>query len=61
MMAKWIIEKYTNRKFITCSACKSVIDCSYTHIDENEFCYCPYCGAKMTGKEDQHGIKEENH
>lgn len=47
---EWIIETPNNRKFITCSACRSVIDCLYTNIDENEFDYCPYCDAKMDGK-----------
>lgn len=48
---EWIskIFKVTGRKFITCSVCNSPIDSTYTHIDENEFDYCPYCGAKMDG------------
>ncbi len=46
---EWISKtfKVTGRKFITCSVCNSPIDSTYTHIDENEFDYCPYCGAKM--------------
>ena len=54
---KWLskIFKVTGRKFITCSVCNSVIDSTYTHIHENEFDYCPYCGAKMDGTR-----KEEN-
>ena len=48
---EWISKtfKVTGRKFITCSVCNSPIDSTYTHIDENEFDYCPYCGAKMDG------------
>lgn len=48
---KWITETFrqSQKKFITCSCCKSVIDCSYTSIDENEFDYCPYRNAKMDG------------
>lgn len=47
---EWIVEKFKNGDmFINCSACKSVIDCNYTNIDENEFDFCPYCGAKMKG------------
>lgn len=52
--AYWQINelKHTKAKFITCSICDSVIDCNYTSIDENEFDFCPYCGAKMDGRRD---------
>ena len=45
----WNVEEYrrTKSKFIVCSECRSVIDSNFTHINEFEFDYCPYCGAKM--------------
>ena len=47
---EWLVEKFYNGdKFIKCSACNSVIDCDCTNIDENEFDFCPNCGAKMKG------------
>ena len=46
----WLVNIYNNKKFITCTACNSVIDCSYINVDENEFDYCPYCGDKLDGK-----------
>ena len=48
---EWKVKEFksTNRKFITCSVCNLVIDSLYHKIDENEFDYCPYCGAKMDG------------
>lgn len=50
--AKWEIYEPTNelnkdKKFITCTNCKSVIDCTNTNVDENEYDWCPYCGAKI--------------
>ena len=51
-MGKWVIHNTkSGKKFISCPACNSVLDCDYQHIDENEFDYCPYCGEKM--KEDE--------
>lgn len=49
---EWFVKEFSYSKFITCSVCNSVIDSSYTNIDENEFDYCPYCGAKMDGRRD---------
>lgn len=49
---EWSVKEFSYSKFITCSVCNSVIDSSYTNIDENEFDYCPYCGAKMDGRSD---------
>ena len=47
-MGKWVIHNTkSGKKFISCPACNSVLDCDYQHIDENEFDYCPYCGEKM--------------
>lgn len=48
---EWKVETYktSDAKFIRCSVCNSVIDSNFTHIDENEFGFCPYCGAKMDG------------
>lgn len=45
----WYVEKFprANKIFITCSECRSVIDCDVTCADENEYDFCPYCGAKM--------------
>lgn len=53
---EWKVETYktSNAKFIRCSICNSVIDSNFTHIDETEFDFCPYCGAKMG-----HDIKEK--
>ena len=48
---EWLVNEFSYSKFITCSVCNSVIDSSYTNIDENEFDYCPYCGAKMDGED----------
>ncbi len=50
----WKVNEYPKqgKKFITCPACDSVIDCNYTKIDENEFDFCPYCGADMRGDTD---------
>lgn len=47
--ARWKVSKYasTLKEFIECSNCGAVIDCSATYINENEYNYCPYCGAKM--------------
>ncbi len=49
--AYWIVQKFesTNKKFIICSSCKSVIDCTDAPINENEYDYCPYCGKKVVG------------
>lgn len=49
---EWKVKEFksTNKKFITCSVCNLVIDCIYHNIYENEFDYCPYCGAKMGGE-----------
>ena len=48
----WEVKEFSkhNKKFITCSKCRAVINSTYTHIDENEFDFCPYCGVKMDGK-----------
>ena len=47
-MGKWVIHNTkSGKKFISCPACNSVLDCDYQHIDENEFDYCPYCGEKI--------------
>ena len=46
----WEINEINGKKFITCSACKSVIDCDYHKLDENEFNCCPYCGVTMTNE-----------
>ncbi len=50
--AEWKVDSFPehNKKFITCSHCDSVIDCSKGYIDENEYDYCPYCSAKMDGE-----------
>lgn len=55
--AHWIIEEFekTEKKFISCSECRSTIDCDITFIDENEYDYCPYCGAKMDEKSEENG------
>lgn len=47
--AKWMVEEFKNqdKKFITCSNCMSAIDCNKGFVDENEYDYCPYCGAIM--------------
>ena len=51
---EWLVEKFKNGDmFINCSVCKSIIDCNYTNIDENEFDYCPYCGARMRGDKNE--------
>ena len=50
---EWKVEFHNGKKFITCSACGSVIDCYATYIDENEYNGCPYCRAKMDGKRDK--------
>lgn len=51
--AEWKVDEFLkyNKKFITCSHCESTIDCSKGYIDENEYDYCPYCSAKMDGKD----------
>ena len=47
---EWIVKRFNSRReFITCSTCNSVIDCIYQNVDEREFDFCPYCGAKMKG------------
>lgn len=48
---EWLVDdfKKQNKKFLTCSECRAVIDCNVNYIDENEFDFCPYCGAKMDG------------
>lgn len=46
---EWKVEFHNGKKFITCSACGSVIDCYATYIDENEYDGCPYCRAIMDG------------
>ena len=38
---------YICEKKYNCSECRSVIDCDVTYADENEYNFCPYCGAKM--------------
>ena len=45
----WKVSSFskTDKKFIECSACNSVIDCNKGFVDENEYDYCPYCGADM--------------
>lgn len=49
---EWIVKRFNSkREFITCSTCNSVIDCIYQNVDEREFDFCPYCGAKMKGGE----------
>lgn len=46
---KWFIDDFPkqNKKFLICSECRAVIDCNVNFIDENEYDFCPYCGAKM--------------
>ena len=46
---EWFVDDFPKqgKKFIICSECRSVIDCNVTYIDENEYDYCPYCGADM--------------
>ena len=46
---EWFIDEFPNqnKKFLICSECRAVIDCSVCQIDENEFDFCPYCGADM--------------
>ena len=46
---EWIVSdfKKKNKKFLICSICKAVIDCKENYVDENEYDFCPYCGAYM--------------
>ena len=44
---EWIVSDFKNKNFLICSICKSVIDCNENYIDENEYDFCPYCGAYM--------------
>ncbi len=46
---EWFVDEFPKqgKKFIICSECRSVIDCNVTYVDENEYNYCPYCGADM--------------
>jgi hypothetical protein len=46
---EWFVDEFPKqgKKFIICSECRSVIDCNVTYVDENEYDYCPYCGADM--------------
>ena len=46
---EWYVDDFPKqgKKFIVCSECRSVIDCNVTYVDENEYDFCPYCGADM--------------
>lgn len=46
---EWYVDEFPKqgKKFIICSECRSVIDCSANYIDENEYDFCPYCGVDM--------------
>ena len=44
---EWVFSDFKNKKFLICSICNAVIDCNENHIDENEYDFCPYCGANM--------------
>ena len=46
---EWFVDdfKRQNKKFLTCSECRAVIDCNVTYVDENEYDFCPYCGVDM--------------
>ena len=46
---EWYVDDFPKqgKKFIICSECRSVIDCNATYVDENEYDFCPYCGADM--------------
>lgn len=46
---EWFVDDFPKqgKKFIICSECRSVIDCNVTYVDENEYDFCPYCGADM--------------
>lgn len=48
-IGSWKVDEFNQgkRKFITCTACNSVIDCNAGYVDENEYDFCPYCGADM--------------
>ena len=35
----------------SCSACRNIITVSSESQDEDLYSYCPYCGAKMDGKD----------
>lgn len=49
LSGEWFIDEFPNqnKKFLICSECRAVIDCNVCQIDENEFDFCPYCGADM--------------
>lgn len=53
---EWLVDdfKRQNKKFLICSECRAVIDCNVNYIDENEYDFCPYCGADMR-KDDSNG------
>lgn len=44
----WINERYGNKDCLTCSVC------GMTRNYLNQFEYCPHCGARMDGKEQEH-------
>ena len=44
---EWIVSGFKNKKFLICSICKAVIDCKEIYVNENEYDFCPYCGAYM--------------
>lgn len=55
---EWKVEEYPkqNKKYLICGNCTAVIDCNEIRIDENEFDFCPYCGAKMDGKDKHNAV-----
>lgn len=44
--AHWIVEMWNYKELHFCSACQKVVDYKYG------YCYCPYCGEKMIGREE---------